>query len=220
MNIVLLGPPGCGKGTQARRIEDRFGLVQLSTGDMLRAAVEQDGELGRKVKKTINAGKLVPDDVMIKMIAERTAQPDCANGFVLDGFPRTVAQAEALDRMLDDRGRKVDGVIQFTVDDGTLVDRIAGRFTCAKCGASYNEQTQRPKRPGVCDKCGGTKFTRRADDKRETVSARLEAYYAQTEPLLPYYRRQGKLHTIDGMADVDEVTRQIEATIDSLLERV
>jgi adenylate kinase len=220
MNIVLLGPPGAGKGTQARRIEDRLGVVQLSTGDMLRAAVQAGGALGKKAGKIIASGKLVPDDIMIRMIAERTAQPDCANGFILDGFPRTVAQAEALDRMLTARGRKLDGVIELVVDDDALVARITGRFSCANCGVGYHDDFKRPATDGVCDNCGGTEFTRRADDKRETVAARLAAYHGETVPLLPYYRATDKLLSVDGMAEMDEVTRQIEAAIDSLLERV
>jgi adenylate kinase len=206
MNIVLLGPPGAGKGTQAKRIEEKFGLIQLSTGDMLRAAVASGSEIGLKAKAIMEAGQLVPDEVVIALIADRIDRPDAKRGFILDGFPRTTKQAEALDRMLAEKGIKLNHVIEMKVDDALLVDRIAGRYTCAKCGAGYHDRNQRPKVEGVCDVCGSTEFKRRADDNAETVSKRLQAYHAQTAPILPYYRSQGALKTIDGMAPIDAVT--------------
>jgi adenylate kinase len=210
MNIVLLGPPGAGKGTQAKRIQDEYGLVQLSTGDMLRAAAKSGTEIGKKAKALMDAGKLVPDDVVIQLIAERIEEPDCKKGFILDGFPRTTKQAEALDAMLADKGLKLDHVIELEVDDDALVDRISGRFTCARCGAGYHERYHRPKKDGVCDKCGSTEFVRRADDKAETVKTRLAAYHAQTAPILPYYRARGTLDAVDGMASIDDVTAAIK----------
>jgi adenylate kinase len=213
MNLILLGPPGAGKGTQAKRLEGEHGLVQLSTGDMLRAAVASGSALGRQAKQVMEAGQLMPDDIIIRMIAERIAQPDAKRGFVLDGFPRTEAQAEALAKMLAEHGRKLDAVIELGVDEAALIERIAGRFTCAACGAGYHDKYQRPKREGVCDKCGGTNFVRRPDDNAETLKTRLAAYRAQTAPIIPYYRSRGLLRRIDGMAAPDEVTRQIEAIL-------
>jgi adenylate kinase len=210
MNIILLGPPGAGKGTQAKRIEERHGLVQLATGDMLRAAVASGTEIGRKAKPIMDAGKLVPDEILIAMIAERITQPDAAKGFILDGFPRTVPQAEALDEMLAAIHRELDHVIEMKVDEAALVDRVTGRFSCTKCGASYHDRYKLPKKPGVCDVCGNKTFARRADDNPETIKARLAAYHSQTAPILPYYRAKGILVAVDGMAEIDEVTRQID----------
>ncbi len=211
MNLILLGPPGAGKGTQARRLQESLGIPQLSTGDMLRALAVSGSELGIRAKGYMDAGSLVPDDVMIDMIAERIAGPDCRKGFILDGFPRTVAQAEALDAMFEPLGRRLDRVIEMSVDDDALVERITGRFACARCGAGYHDVFQRPSEDGVCDDCGHTEFVRRADDTAETVRARLEAYHAQTAPLLPYYRKRGVLSSVDGMAEIDVVARQIES---------
>ena len=213
MNLLLMGPPGAGKGTQSKRLEGVFGLVQLSTGDMLRAAVKSGSELGQKAQAIMERGELVSDEIMIAMIRDRIQQADCENGFILDGFPRTIAQAEALDEMLTKMDVRLDHVIEMKVDDGILVDRISGRFSCANCGTGYHDRFQKPQKEGVCDSCGGTEFTRRKDDNAETVTSRLEGYHAQTAPLLPYYEEQGTLKSVDGMADIDEVTRQIEAVL-------
>jgi adenylate kinase len=210
MNIILLGPPGAGKGTQAKRIEDKHGIPQLATGDMLRAAVKSGSELGQQAKKVMDAGELMPDGLMVQMIEERIQQPDCANGFILDGFPRTTAQAEALDEMLGRLGTKLDAVIELKVDEEALVTRITGRYSCAKCGAGYHDEFHNPSQPGVCDSCGSTEFKRRDDDNEDTVRSRMAAYREQTAPILPYYEAKGLLWRVDGMADMDEVTRQID----------
>jgi len=214
MNIILLGAPGAGKGTQAKRLEERYRMVQLSTGDMLRAAVASGGELGREAKEIMDAGQLVPDELVIRMISERIDQSDCAEGFILDGFPRTTAQAEALDSMLADKGLKLDAVIQIRVDEEILVERITGRFTCADCGVGYHDRFQRPESEGVCDRCGGSEFVRRADDNEETVRKRMDAYRAQTAPILPYYEAQGVLVGVDGMAEIDDVSQQLYKVLD------
>jgi len=213
VNIILLGPPGAGKGTQAQRIVRKHGLIQLSTGDMLRAVVAAGSDLGKEAKRVMDAGQLMPDELMIRMISERIEQPDCRGGFILDGFPRTIPQAEALDRMLAEKGLKLDSVIAMKVDEEALVRRITGRYTCANCGAGYHDSFQRPEVDGVCDHCGGTEITRRADDNEETVRTRLEAYRAQTEPILPYYREKGILRSVDGMASIDVVADEIETTL-------
>ena len=210
MNLILLGPPGAGKGTQAKRLAQTHGLVQLATGDMVRSAIASGSELGRRVKAIYDAGQLVPDDIIIQMIAERIGEPDSARGFILHGFPRTVPQAEALDAMLAERGQALDHVILMEVDEAALVDRIAGRFTCQGCGASYHERYKRPQVGGVCDMCGSADLVHRADDRPEAVKTRFEVYRRQTAPILPYYRARGILRTVDGMADIDAVTRQIE----------
>jgi adenylate kinase len=216
MRLVLLGPPGAGKGTQAKRIADRYGVPHLSTGDMLREAVAADTAVGRQAKAIMDAGQLVPDAVMNQLVAERTAQPDSAPGFVLDGFPRTVAQAEALDRLLAERGLGLDGVLEIAVEDEALVERISGRFACARCGAGYHDRFKQPRVAGVCDVCGSREVVRREDDKAATVRARLNAYHAQTAPLLPYYRDKGLLTTVDGMAGIDEVSSEILGKVDAM----
>jgi adenylate kinase len=213
MKLILLGPPGAGKGTQAKRLFDRHHLVQLSTGDMLRAEVAAGTPLGVEAKKLMEAGQLVPDAIVIGMIETRIDQPEAKDGFVLDGFPRTEAQAVALDEMLGRHKAKIDGVIELAVDETALIERISGRYACAKCGAGYHDKFQKPKVAGVCDSCGGTDFTRRKDDNAETVKARLVAYRQQTAPILPYYKGKGLLHQVDGMAELDEVTKQIEQVL-------
>jgi adenylate kinase len=208
--LILMGPPGGGKGTQAKRLQDRYGIVQLSTGDMLRAAVKAGTAVGKQAKAVMDAGKLVSDDLIIAMIAERIAQADCAKGFILDGFPRTVPQAEALDKLLKEKGIGLDSVIELAVPDARLIERITGRFTCAKCGEGYHDKFKQPGKAGVCDVCGSTEFIRRADDNAETVGARLKAYHDMTAPLMPYYQAKGLLKVIDGDRDIDVVTADLE----------
>ena len=209
MRLILLGPPGAGKGTQATKIEKDYGAIQLSTGDMLRAAVASGSEIGQQAKKIMDEGGLVPDDIMVQMIEERVSQDDCKSGFILDGFPRTTAQAEALDEMLSRLAMGLDAVIEIKVDDGALVERISGRFSCKDCGEGYNKKYKLPQTEGKCDKCGGSNFFQRSDDNAETVAARLKSYHLQTAPLIPYYKDKGVLQTVDGLLSIDDVMLDI-----------
>ena len=213
MNLILMGPPGAGKGTQAQRLEKTFNIVQLSTGDMLRAQVASGSDLGRQAKEVMDSGGLVSDELIIAMISSRIDDDDCQNGFILDGFPRTTPQAEALDVMLTEKGIQIEHVIEIEVDDEAMVKRITGRYTCAGCGAGYHDEFQKPQADGVCDQCGGAEFTRRADDNAETVRSRLGAYHEQTAPILGYYKEKGVLKGVDGMAAIDEVTDQLNGIV-------
>ncbi|MFZ4809307.1 MAG: adenylate kinase [Hyphomicrobiaceae bacterium] len=213
MNIILLGPPGAGKGTQAKDLSARRGIPQLSTGDMLRAAVKAGSAVGRQAEAVMKAGGLVSDDIVIRIIEERIAQPDCTPGFILDGFPRTLPQAAALDTLMTRLGKNLDAVIEMKVDDSALVARISGRFTCAKCGMGYHDTFKPTVKAGVCDSCGSTEFTRRADDNAETVKARLMAYYRETSPLIGYYFCKGNLASIDGMASIGDVAKELNAIL-------
>lgn len=209
MILILLGPPGAGKGTQAARIKEHYKIAHLSTGDMLRGAIAAGTEVGKQAKVVMDAGKLVSDDIIIRLVEERTAEEDCVNGYLLDGFPRTVGQAEALDALLERKGQKLDAVVELSVDDDALVGRISGRYSCANCGAGYHDTFQKPRKEGVCDMCGHTEFTRRSDDTAEAVRTRLVSYHVQTAPLLPYYQDKGVLKSVDGMDDIDAVTDRI-----------
>jgi len=213
VELILLGPPGAGKGTQSKMLEKRYGVAQISTGDMLRAEVKAGSPIGLEAKEIMASGGLVSDDLIIRMIGERISRPDCAKGFILDGFPRTVPQAEALDKFLHETAVDLDAVIELKVDETVLVERISGRFSCGKCGTGYHDKFKMPKVEGICDNCGSSDFVRRLDDKAETVHARLEAYRADTMPILPYYQEKGRLFVVDGMAEMDEVEQQIEAVL-------
>ncbi|MFZ8940811.1 MAG: adenylate kinase [Gemmobacter sp.] len=211
--LILLGPPGAGKGTQARVLADRFGLVQLSTGDLLRAAVAAGTEAGRAAKAVMEAGGLVSDEIVLAILKDRMAEPDTARGIILDGFPRTAGQAAALDVLLAQKGEAVTAAISLEVDDAAMIGRISGRFTCAGCGEGYHDEFKRPASPGVCDKCGGTHFNRRADDNAETVAQRLKAYHAQTAPLIAHYEGLGVLEPVDAMQDIDKVAAAMGAIV-------
>lgn len=215
MKLILLGPPGAGKGTQAQYLQKTLNIAKLSTGDMLRAAVASGSELGKKAKDIMTGGGLVPDDLVVDLIRSRIAQADCLNGFILDGFPRTLGQAEALDNMLKNENKHLDFVIELRVDDKELTQRIAGRFSCVKCGSGYHDDFKQTRVAGKCDECGSEEFIRRADDRAETVAARLDVYHRQTTPLLPYYRECGVLVSVDGMAEIGEVTRQIDDILET-----
>lgn len=211
--LILLGPPGAGKGTQAQMLMTKHGLVQLSTGDMLRSAVREGSDIGRKADAIMKAGQLVPDDVVTALIANRLDAEAHAPGFIFDGYPRTRAQAESLDALLAERGLQLDHVIELAVDEDALVDRISGRFTCARCNEGYHDRYKLPHVAGVCDVCGSTEFKRRPDDNAETVRARLAVYRADTAPILPYYEAKGLVSRVDGMADIAKVTEAIEAIL-------
>ncbi|MDO5529234.1 MAG: adenylate kinase [Paracoccus sp. (in: a-proteobacteria)] len=208
INLILLGPPGAGKGTQAQRLVEERQLVQLSTGDMLREARASGSEMGRRVAEVMDRGELVTDDIVIGLIREKLEGSDAA-GFIFDGFPRTLAQADALDELLAGMGRKIDAAIEIQVDDDALVRRVSGRFTCGNCGAVYHDETRPTQKDGVCDQCGSTDMKRRADDNAESLRTRLMEYYKKTSPLLGYYYAKGKLRSLDGLREMDEVARDI-----------
>lgn len=213
MILILLGPPGAGKGTQSALLIEMFGLVQLSTGEMLRAEVKSGSEIGQTVKKIIDAGQLVPDEMIISMISDEIDQHRDAKGVILDGFPRTTAQAEALDSLLSEKSLNMDHVIQLEVNEDAIVERLSGRFSCAKCGAGYHDTFSKPAEEGICDKCGSEEFLRRTDDNPETVRSRLVAYREQTAPILPFYRDKGILQSVDGMGGMEEVFDQIKEIV-------
>ncbi|MFN3846055.1 MAG: adenylate kinase [Paracoccaceae bacterium] len=211
--LILLGPPGAGKGTQARMLEEDFGLVQLSTGDLLRAAVAAGTEAGQKAKAVMESGALVSDDIVLAILKDRLSQPDVAKGIILDGFPRTDGQAAALDSLLDASGQRVNAAISLEVDDEAMVGRVSGRYTCAACGEGYHDEFKQPAAAGVCDKCGGTTFKRRADDNAETVRERLKAYHDQTAPLISYYDGKGVLKRIDAMGAIADIRASLGAIV-------
>ncbi|OFW84018.1 MAG: adenylate kinase [Alphaproteobacteria bacterium GWF2_58_20] len=213
MNIVFLGMPGSGKGTQAERLLERLRIAHLSTGDMLRARIASGDELGLKAKAIVEVGAFMPDDIMLDMISDRISQPDCEKGFLLDGFPRTQAQAEGLDALMTQKGRKIDSVIALMVDEDILVERIVGRFSCKACGAGYHEKFNRPKVDGVCDHCGGHEFVHRKDDTPETVHRRVDIFHKETAPIIPYYESRGLLHRVNGMNAIETVEKDIASIL-------
>lgn len=216
MRLMLLGPPGAGKGTQAKFIVDNFGIPQLSTGDMLREAVASGSEIGNRAKEVMESGKLVSDEIVIGIVSDRIEQDDCKKGFILDGFPRTLEQADALGKMLDEKGIKLDTVVELVVDDDALVERVAGRYTCANCGEGYHDTFKQPEKEGVCDRCGSTEFKRRPDDNAETMRTRLQSYYKETAPLVGYYYAKDMLTRVDGMGDIDEISGEIDKALNAL----
>lgn len=211
--LILLGPPGAGKGTQARMLQDRFGLVQLSTGDLLRAAVAAGSEAGLAAKSVMVAGGLVSDDIVLAILKDRLAAPDTQKGVILDGFPRTTVQAEALDTLLAQSGQRINAAVSLDVDDAEMVTRIAGRYTCGSCGEGYNDSFKTPAVAGVCDKCSGTDMQRRPDDNVATVGQRLAAYHAQTAPLITYYENKGTLQRIDAMGEIGQIAEELGAIV-------
>jgi adenylate kinase len=214
MNLILLGPPGAGKGTQAALLIEKLGIPQLSTGDMLRAAVKAGTSVGKIAEAVMKSGGLVSDDIVIKIIEDRIAEPDCSKGFILDGFPRTLPQAAALEKLLTTKDRKLSAVIEMQVgDDKELVRRVSGRYTCAKCGAGYHDTSLKPKNAGVCDKCGSIEFKRRPDDNADVMTTRLFEYYKQTSPLIGFYYAKGNLKSVDGLATIGDVAKAIEAAL-------
>ncbi|WP_127558127.1 adenylate kinase [Nioella ostreopsis] len=218
VNLILLGPPGAGKGTQARMLEEKFGLVQLSTGDLLREAVAAGTEAGKAAKAVMEKGELVSDEIVIAILSDRLDQPDVTKGTILDGFPRTEAQAAALDTLLADRGQKIDAAISLEVDDEAMVARVSGRYTCAACGEGYHDEFKQPATAGTCDKCQGTEFKRRADDNAETVRTRLSAYHAQTAPLISYYAARDALTRVPAMGDINEIAADLGKIVGGVTE--
>jgi len=214
MNLIMLGPPGAGKGTQAKMLVEKFGIPQISTGDMLREAVKQGTELGKKAKEYMDKGVLVPDDIVIGIVKERLSQPDCEKGFILDGFPRTILQAEALDEALTELGKKIEYAINIDVPEDELIKRLSGRRTCRKCGAMYHVIFNPPKEEGKCDKCGGELY-QRDDDKEETIKKRLEVYKSQTQPLIDYYQKKGNLVNVSGTGSIQEIFEEVVRIITS-----
>lgn len=217
VNVILLGPPGAGKGTQARMLEEKFGLVQLSTGDLLRAAVAAGTEAGKQAKSVMEAGGLVSDEIVLAILKDRLADDDVKAGVILDGFPRTTAQAEALDTLLAGTDQSIDAAISLAVDDEAMIDRISGRFTCGDCGEGYHDTFKVPAKSGTCDKCGGTDMKRRADDNAETVRERLKAYHVQTAPLITYYDQRRNLTEVNAMSGIDEVASSLETIVRRVL---
>ena len=211
--LILLGPPGAGKGTQARMLEEKYGLIQLSTGDLLRAAVAAGTEAGQRAKAVMEAGDLVSDEIVIAILHDRLREPDCAKGVILDGFPRTTVQAEALDALLQTTGQRINAAISLEVEDAAMVDRISGRFTCGGCGEGYHDRFKPTAKPDTCDKCGSTEMKRRADDNAETVALRLQAYHDQTAPLITYYENAGALNRIDAMGPIGKIASDLSAVV-------
>jgi len=216
MRLILIGPPGAGKGTQAQLLVDGHAIPQLSTGDMLRAAVAAGTETGLRAKAIMDAGKLVSDDVVNAIVADRIDEPDCANGFILDGYPRTLVQADAVDAMLAERNSQLDAVVELRVDDDAMVERVAGRYTCTNCGTGYHDTLNQPQVEGTCDKCGSGEFKRRPDDNAEAMRTRLQVYYKDTSPLIGYYYAKGKLKVVDGMLSIDGVSKEVEKVLGNL----
>ncbi len=216
MRLILLGPPGAGKGTQAQRLVEEHKIPQLSTGDMLRAAVAAGTETGLRAKAIMDAGNLVSDDVVNAIVADRIDEDDCENGFILDGYPRTLPQADAVEAMLAKRGTSLDGVVELRVDDDSMVERVAGRYTCASCGTGYHDTLNQPETEGTCDKCGSTEFKRRPDDNAEAMRTRLQVYYKETSPLIGYYYAKDKLKVVDGMGSIDGVSEEIRGVLNSI----